>query len=73
MTAPETIVCTTCEGESVIKVRSRFGRLIWAESCPDCCCSVCGEPTSTPPLCADHQREQDDREAAKAYREGRYE
>jgi len=36
-------------------------------------CEHCSQPTSTPPLCERHQREQDDEGAAKAWREGRYE
>ena len=36
-------------------------------------CEQCSQPTSTPPLCEAHQRELDDEDAAKAWREGRYE
>jgi len=36
-------------------------------------CEVCGDTTETAPLCERHQREQDDEDAARAYREGRYE
>ena len=76
---PEPTVCPTCEGEGVIDIsvsgRDRLGE--WrhdiAAPCPDCCCTTCRTTTDTPPLCSDCSQRQDDRDAAKAYREGRYE
>lgn len=71
-TVPAPTVCPRCDG-------SRTEALIWTGRgwrdvrCGDCCCEVCGDPTDTPPLCERHQREQDDLEAAKAWREGRHE
>lgn len=69
MTAPTPIVCPRCDG-------SRVQALRWAgnwslEPCEECCCTACGRTTDTPPLCERHQREKDDLDAAKAWREGR--
>jgi hypothetical protein len=50
----EPTVCPTCEGEQVIYDYS------YILACPDCCCEVCGRPTSTPPLCAECDKEQTD-------------
>ena len=64
--------CPTCGGEGGYWVDEEHGPT-YHFPCRDCRCEVCAKPTSTPPLCEWHQREQDDEDAAKAYREGRYE
>lgn len=77
MTAPEPTVCPACEGNEEVGslVRDHGGAVveILFLPCPDYCCSTCGEPTETPPICARCSQRQADDDAAKAYREGRYE
>lgn len=48
-------------------------RLVLDDPTPMDHCEVCGQTTETPPLCASCDERQADEDAAKAYREGRYE
>jgi hypothetical protein len=54
----EPTVCQACKGEQVLPVSAKTG-VVTLLPCLFCCCEVCGEPTSTPPLCADCDKEQD--------------
>ncbi len=51
MTAPAPTACSTCGGCRTASLRWLGGNRWTAEPCPDCCCAVCGVPTTTPPEC----------------------
>jgi len=67
--------CATCHGDGWINQPMAWGGHTYEAICPDCKCSECGMSTETPPQCRDcHEAERRaDEDAAKAYREGRYE
>lgn len=54
MTTPEVIVCDLCDGDGTLLVLDLGPSRSTSTSlpCPGCCCTICGKPTDTPPVCA---------------------
>lgn len=48
MTVPEPTRCGTCGGDELISIGGPD-----TVPCPECCCQICGKPTTMPPECLD--------------------